>query len=428
MLIRNDQVHDEFPGGPASARAVDDAEIVPPGLAAAFCRGVIGRSHWLKPTGQRVMALVLLGSIFGVGSTCRCAAEEPAIRILHRATVFHHTGTDPKDPANATGFNHCPSLTLLPDGRLLAVWISGPFEGSSRQKLLGSFSSDQGRTWSAADTVQDFPGKADFDPAFVASGKKTFLFFSAGLWQTYPYETGQVGPVGGDSFRVYLRESEDSGRTWSLAREIYSEPGHSSRTNGISLASGELLVPIHRNGTRSGGVLKSTDDGRTWKRYGHVANPAGHGGEPTIAELKSGKVMMLLRTKDGELWRAYSSDQGESWTTPDKTGLPATASSHNLFRTRDGVLVLTHNPSKPSVRTPLTMRLSFDDGATWVSPTVIAEIEFPVEDVSWQVCYPSVVEFPDRTLAVVWVRRRHTPDELYGDIHAARVALRAPGR
>ncbi len=428
MLIRNDQVDDEFPGVPASARAADDAEIVTPGLAADSCRGVIGRSHWLKPTGHRVIALVLLGSVFGVESTCRCVAEEPAIRILHCATVFQHTGTNPKDPANATGFNHCPSVTLLPDGRLMTVWMTGPFEGSSRQKIIRSFSGDQGRTWSVAEEMQDFPGKADWDPAFVANGKKTLLFFSVGLWRTYPFETGQSGPVGAESFRVYVRESEDAGRTWSPAREAYAESGHGSRTNGIRLTSGELLLPVHRVGTRAAGVLKSIDDGRTWKRHGKVANPDGHGGEPTIAELKSGKLMMLLRTKDGELWRSFSADKGETWTTPDKTGLPATVSSHNLFRTRDGTLVLTHNPSKPTVRTPLTMRVSGDDGVTWGSPTVIAEIEFPVVDLSWQVCYPSVAELPDRSLVVVWVRRRHTPDELYGDIYAARVALRAPGR
>jgi hypothetical protein len=34
-----------------------------------------------------------------------------------------------------------------------------------------------------------------------------------------------------------------------------------------------------------------------------VANPEGQGGEPTIAETKSGKIHMILRTKDGQLWR-----------------------------------------------------------------------------------------------------------------------------
>jgi sialidase-1 len=355
-------------------------------------------------------------------SVCLALRAAP-IKVVHRTTIFQHTGSDPKDPANATGFNHAPSITRLPDGRLLVVWFSGPFEGSSRQRIANAWSSDKGRTWSAAGTIQDFEGKADFDPALIVSDRQTLFFFSAGLKHVYPFETGQSGPVGDDAFRIYLRGSSDSGRSWSSAREIYAEPAHTSRTNGIRLSSAELLLPIHKLGTKAGGVLKSSDNGKTWTRFGNVANPAGQGGEPTIAELKSGRVMMLLRTTDGQLWRSYSSDKGETWSVPETTGLTAGATSHNLFRTRAGTLVLTHNPSKPPLRNPLTMRISKDDGATWSEPTTIAALDFPVTDSSWQVAYPSVAQVDDRTLVVVWTRIRVTSDEKYGDIQVAQVTI-----
>ncbi|MBK9169525.1 MAG: exo-alpha-sialidase, partial [Bryobacterales bacterium] len=271
-------------------------------------------------------------------------APAGSVTILERATVFTHTGTNPRDAANATGFNHAPSVTVLPDGRILTAWFSGPFEGSARQKILGAASSDHGRTWRAPSTLHDFPGRADFDPAFIVDGSRTLLLFSSGLRRTYPFETGQQGPVGDEHHRIYLRISPDSGRTWTAPREIGGEAAHTPRTNGIRLATGELLVPIHRLGTKAGGVLRSTDGGKTWTRHGFVANPAGEGGEPTIAELGSGRVLMLLRTRDGELWRAFSEDKGATWSTPEKTGLPAGATSHNVIRTRRGKLVLTHNP------------------------------------------------------------------------------------
>jgi predicted neuraminidase len=242
------------------------------------------------------------------------------------------------------------------------------------------------------------------------------------LRKTYPFETGQSGPVGDDSFRIYLRRRTDSS-AWSEPRAIYDEPAHTSRTNGIRLSTGELLLPVHRLGTHAAGVLKSTGDGKTWKRFGRVANPDGQGGEPTIAELKSGRVLMLLRTTDGQLWRSVSADKGETWSTPETTGLTAGATSHNLFRIRSGKLVLTHNPSKPPVRNPLTMRVSSDDGATWSDPLVLAALDGEVTDSSRQVCYPSVTELRDGTLLVVWTELRLTPSEVYGDIHAARVAL-----
>lgn len=350
-----------------------------------------------------------------------CAA---AVVIVDQAVVFRHTGTDPKDPANATGFNHAPSVVALPDGRLMVVWFSAPFEGSSRQRISRSFSADKGRSWTPAETIQDFPGRADFDPAFIVAGKTALMFFSAGLKRTYPFESGQQGAVGEESFRIFVRESANSGRSWSEPREIGAEPAHTSRTNGIRLSSGELLLPLHRLGTKAGGVMKSTDRGRSWRRYGVVANPNGQGGEPTIAELRSGRVLMLLRTTDGKLWRSVSADKGETWSVPEATGIPAGATSHNLFRTRSGKLILTHNPSMPPVRNPLTMRVSTDDGATWGEATVLAKLDEPVIDASRQVCYPSVAELGDGTLVVVWARlRAQREGEMWGDIHAARVAI-----
>jgi predicted neuraminidase len=109
-----------------------------------------------------------------------------------------------------------------------------------------------------------------------------------------------------------------------------------TRANGIQLASGELLVPMHVRGTRAASVLKSRDDGHTWTRFGEVANPEGQGGEPTIAQTKSGKVLMMLRTKDGQLWQAESNDKGETWSNPAKTGLTATSSASQIVSLRDG--------------------------------------------------------------------------------------------
>ena len=56
------------------------------------------------------------------------AADTPAIQITDRTFVFTHTSTDPKDPANTSGYNLGPSIAVLPDGRVMAVWFSSPSE------------------------------------------------------------------------------------------------------------------------------------------------------------------------------------------------------------------------------------------------------------------------------------------------------------
>lgn len=342
------------------------------------------------------------------GGALRCVAEEAPIKIIEQSVVFRHTGSNPKDPANLTGFNHAPSIAALPDGRLLTVWFSGPFEGAAQQKIMGSFSGDQGRTWSSAATLQDFAGSADFDPSLVVSGRETFLFFSA------------LRPL-----RIHYRRSDDSGRTWREPVDL-GEPNHTTRSNGIRLSTGELLVPLHLRGTKAGGVLKSRDGGRNWTRYGAVATPAGEGGEPTIAQLKSGKVMMVLRTRDGELWRSVSTDKGETWSQPEKTGLTGTSSASHLLCTRDGTVVLTHNPSRAVVRFPLTMRTSRDEGTTWSEPLILADR--PTQTPGWSITYPTVAELADGSLVAVWTQIKSTAEEKYGDIHAARVAISDPHR
>ena len=89
------------------------------------------------------------------------AVDNAAIQVTDRALVFTHTGTDAKDPANTSGYNLGPSIALLPDGRLMAVWFSSPSEGARSQRIMQAFSSDQGRTWGAASVLQDFAGQAD---------------------------------------------------------------------------------------------------------------------------------------------------------------------------------------------------------------------------------------------------------------------------
>ena len=333
------------------------------------------------------------------------AAEPSPIQITDRAVIVKHTSTDPKDSANTSGFNQGPSITVLPDGRLMAAWFSSPSEGAESQRIMQAFSSDQGRTWGEATVLQDFAGQADFDPALFVAGQETFLFFAA------------VRP----QIDVYFRRSSDSAKTWTEPVRL-NQLNHTTRSNGIRLSKGELLAPLHLRGTKGGGVLKSRDGGETWTRFGAVANPDGQGGEPTIAETKSDAIHMLLRTKDGQLWRSISRDKGETWSATEKTGLASTSSASHLLCTRNGTLVLTYNPGPDPLRFPLHIRLSHDEGQTWSEPTLLADR--PAKVGGWSVCYPTLTELADGTLVAIWAQIKSSPGELYGDIHSARIVLK----
>jgi hypothetical protein len=373
--------------------------------------------------GLPLIAGELLGSTLTEimsGST----AAPGAPRLASRSVIFKSPSKDPYDLKNLYGFNHATSVVTLPDGRLLAAWFSGPFEASVHQLILASYSSDRGKTWSRAEVLQDTRRKSDFDPAFILDGHRVWFFYSVGRWNRYPSVRDEKNEVGVESFKLYHRYTDDSGRTWSQPQMVIEKLGIGCRSNGIKLSTGELLLPLHGYLSGIASVLKSVDGGKTWNRFGEIKT-ATVAHEPSIAELPSGDIMMVLRTGDGVMWQTFSRDKGETWLPSEKTDIIAARTSHNLLRLADGRIVLTHNAAKV-VRTPLTTRLSSDGGKTWGEPLELAEVPVPAkDDVAWsrQVSYPSAAALDGKTVLVVWGEIYLSATEQYGDIHAATVEI-----
>lgn len=370
-----------------------------------------------------IAALAVCTLLAGPALSTGQDAERARVQILGHSTVFFHPSSDPYARDNYRGFNHAPSVVSLPDGRLLTAWFSGPFEASVDQAILGSYSTDGGKSWGKPVVLQDFPHLSDFDPAFIADGKKTLFFFSAGRENRYPPVHDEKANVGVSSFKTYVRITDNGGRTWSAPQvagvHVFC------RSNGIRLSSGELLLPVYEIPSRAS-VLRSIDDGMTWEKSGTVATPLAGAGEPSLVELKSGAILMVLRTSDGFLWETRSTDKGKSWQPPTRTEIHAATTSHNIFRLRDGRLLLVLNESAPNVRTPLVLRVSSDEGATWTVSVSLAEIQVPHEgDRIWarEVSYPSVAQLKDGTVIVVWAKLVLSNAEQYGDIEAVRVHI-----
>jgi hypothetical protein len=375
---------------------------------------------------HRLVFSVLLAAATLLSLSEWSRASEPPLRIQSRSVVFSYPQKDPYDRSNHYGFNHAPSVARLDDGRLLCVWFSGPFEASVHQVILASYSFDDGRNWEKPFVLQDQPRASDFDPALIVDGRRVWFFYVYGRWNRYPFMKGREGEdqfIGPESYHLYSRWSDDSGKSWSDERLQHQSAG--SRSNGIRLTTGELLLPAHDFQNRQeSGVLKSNDQGQTWRRVGRVLNPAGVD-EPTIAELKNGNILMALRTRDGHLWTALSRDKGENWSKPKRHQMLAAAASHNLFRVSDGRVLLTHDECKLGSRSPLTMRLT-EDADQWEDPLILAESAVPGEGNDYwgcQVTYPSVCELPGKILLVVWAHINMSNTEQFGDISSARVEI-----
>lgn len=381
-------------------------------------------AKWWGPVCYAVVAVVMCLTL------PVSAAEKPGVpTVQSRSQVFKYHTADPYDRANLYGFNHAPSVVMMPDGRLLAAWFSGPYEAAVHQVILGCYSSDGGATWSDVLVLQDDPLRSDFDPAFIRAGDRVYMCYSVGRWNKYPaYRPGpgEEAATGPESFTIQCRWSDDSGATWSDPVRMHDSTGWGCRSNGIQLKTGELVLPTHDFLNWKSAGLISADNGKTWTR----SEPIDPGGikvaEPCIAQCASGTLVMATRCRDGVMRFSRSTDSGSSWSAPEEAGIVAGDSSPSLIALSDGTLVLTYTASPPPNRTSLGIRTSKDEGRTWSDVLEIASVETakPGEDFwSHSACYPSAAELPDGRVLVVWTQISMSPSWQGGTIESAIIQL-----
>ncbi|MFE9018444.1 exo-alpha-sialidase [Streptomyces sp. NPDC007808] len=194
-----------------------------------------------------------------------------------------------------------------------------------------------------------------------------------------------------DGRRVWVRYSDDDGRTWSSSREITAQvkmpqwrwyattPGHA-----IQLSTGRVVVPANHTvppagadtGTEprynGGHCLLSDDRGATW-RIGYVDdNTDGYinVNETTAAELLDGRVYFNTRNDSpspGNRADAHSRDGGRTLVKPfrPQAGLSAPICEASVLQLRDPDVLLFSGPADPAARALMTIRASTDGGTTW---------------------------------------------------------------
>jgi sialidase-1 len=308
-----------------------------------------------------------------------------------------------------------PGLVRTPAGILLAVCEArrsargdwGPIDLQLRR------SADGGTTWADPVTVSTPPADHRKNPAALAQK----LADPAAV--TFNNPVLIPGAAAGVVHLVYCLEymrcfhavSTDDGRTFGPPAEITAAfeafrptypwkvlatgPGH-----GIRLRTGRLLVPVWLS-TGTGGhahrpsvvsTLVSDDAGRSWKLGEVVANetdPLVNPNETTAAELADGRVMLNIRSESKANRRAVSvsPDGTTAWSRPRfDDALPEPVCMGSLCRLTTGPdrtrllfcnpanLDRAAGPAKPGQgrdRKTLTVRLSYDEGATWAVSKVL---------------------------------------------------------
>jgi len=209
-------------------------------------------------------------------------------------------------------------------------------------------------------------------------------------------------------WKTWASVSYDDGRSWEEPMELGGDFGP-VKNKPLLLSSGILCAPYSTetdtDWTVHGAV--SYDEGMTWvfgdtieyvdkpsysKRSGVI--------QPSLWEDDTG-VHMLMRSTWGQLWRADSKD-GITWSRAYATDIPNNNSGIDLVRTDSGVIALLLNPTSGDfvARTPLVLRLSFDNGSTFTDALTL-------EDAPGEYSYPAVIADGNR-LCMTYTWNRET--------------------
>jgi predicted neuraminidase len=262
------------------------------------------------------------------------------------------------------------------DGRIIMVWCSsGGAEVSTSNRILYSYSADDGKTWCEPLLLADSkPDAVVVNPVCYAHPDGRLLVFynvCLGLDNVYAAKGNPGAPI-------VCRLSDDSGRTWSAPRPVPINPA--AHVTGLlspplRLTDGTILLPtyygtVENSRSYAGTVMRSRDRGETWQQGGkfHVPDSSIGAAEPSIAQLSNGDLLCLLRTTCGWQYECRSTDGGLTWSVPRPSVFASPNACAILRRLASGRLIFVWDNSGTTTRRPrypLCVAVSDDDGATW---------------------------------------------------------------
>lgn len=354
-------------------------------------------------------ALIYHGAI---GSTNDAALAAALLEFLDRkpAKVSHvpAKGTpigqaqpkyDAEDPFSSVAFSselifekipdapahHCSTIAAAANDDLLVVWYGGSYESADDQALFLSRRKQGERTWSTPEVLIRDSAQPPGNAVVFRDGSNRLCIVWCRMEAVRPLRRGG----GWGQTRLRYRTSGDHGVTWSRDEPFLGGVHEGLRNVPITLASGELLLPMGRC------FARTTDHGRTWEPSGAVSS----GSQPTVIQRADGSLLTLLR-KSPHILQSESRDGGRTWSPAIATELKNPDAGIAMTRLRNGHLVLIFNDST-TARSPLSIARSLDEGRTWEPPLVL-------ESNPGEYSYPCVIQAGDGRIHITYTFRRYT--------------------
>lgn len=316
-----------------------------------------------------------------------------------------------------------PTMVKAANGDILAfAEARASTSDASEIDVVMRRSTDDGRTWQPMQVVKDSADFAQYftgnlPPITVGNQSPVVDFLD-------PVNPGRIWmPFTLENDRVFVTYSDDHGATWSPEVEVTPTVKQSNwgwyatgPVQGIQLTRGEhagrLIIPSdHRvAGSQTWGshVMYSDDHGQTWQLGAtdtHGSSSPVHPNENVAVELVDGRIYFNARDQNGSSPEnraiAYSSDGGLTYDAPfvpePQITTPVVQNSLIRFAATDkgdAQNILIHaGPGQANTRADLTIRVSLDEGTSWLPPTVVHP---------GPAAYSDLVKIDDKTIGVLF--------------------------
>jgi sialidase-1 len=389
-----------------------------------------------------------------LAATAAVPAAEP---LFETCLIF------PNAPANKPNYR-IPAILQAPNGDLLIIAEkrNDGIGDIGNHDIVCKRSSDKGKTWSAEQVIFDDENRTSTDLTvgidrdtgkiwlfFLRDKKKFTCFTSTDSGATWLGPTSVHEQVIKPEWDTLIGAKEETGtdpeslgrgaawaRGWAQRYGI--GPGNAIVHLRAGPKKGRLIVPARHREDVGRGRLRSfahcfysDDHGATWKLGGTIGQDTS---ECQFVELATGEVMVVSRNESSQdspdnlrHLIALSPDGGESWGPIRRAEELITPRCHGsterltLASTADKNRLLFSSPASPFRqkehpygRYNLSVRLSYDEGATWTAGKTIWPHPSSYSD--FAVC-------DDHTIAYVYERAEKGSTHYWDELHFARFNL-----
>lgn len=256
------------------------------------------------------------------------------------------------------------------DGKYWAMWSDGPgIEDRAGQRVKFATSAD-GLKWSAPEYLTPMPRGIGPDSIhYNRRSRQGFRYIARGFWQRGGellalVALDEAAEFFGKSLELRAFRFRKTDGVWEDAGMVFKDAINNFPPK--QLRSGEWLMSRRKHDYRTTGAyflvggVKALDQWESFPVLGSDSLLKAE--EPEWWALPDQNLMALFRDNNGSgfLYRAFSTDEGRTWSEPVKTNFPDATSKMSGLRLSDGRYALVSN-ARPRKRDPLVLSIS-DDG------------------------------------------------------------------